>query len=59
MSTSQERRLQRKIEKLQAENEKLTKTLLAIGESVLKARIATMNDEQEATFYERIGEQPS
>lgn len=54
MSTSQERRLQRKIEKLQAENERMAKTILSIGEQCLQARLAMMNDEQEAAYYERF-----
>ena len=57
MSTARERNLQRKVEKLEAKNKKLTDTLLKIGEIQLLATIELMNDEQEKTYYERFFKQ--
>jgi len=54
MSTARERNLQRKVEKLEAKNKKLTDTLLKIGEIQVLAAIEMMNDVQEKTYYEKF-----
>ena len=57
--TKKNERLQTKNKKLKEQNAKLLAMVSAIGEQIVRAKVALMNDEQLRKFNERYGEQLS